>query len=186
MIYGERIRLRAIEREDLPRYVGWLNDPEVTAGLMTHFPMSMADETRWFENQGNRPVEERSLAIEVKTADAVWQHIGGTGFEHIGWVDRFAEFGICIGDKAFWNQGYGTEATRLMLKHGFETLNLHRIFLRVYENNPRAMRAYEKVGFVKEGIMRDAIYRNGCYINVLLMSVLRSEWNLIQKKQVKE
>jgi RimJ/RimL family protein N-acetyltransferase len=73
-----------------------------------------------------------------------------------------------------------------MLKHGFETLNLHRIFLHVYETNPSAIQTYEKVGFVKEGIMRDAIYRNGCYINVLLMSVLRSEWNLIQEKQVKE
>ena len=186
MIYGERIRLRAIEREDLPRYVEWLNDPEVTAGLATRFPISLTDEISWFENLNNRPIQERGLAVDVKIADAVWQHIGGVSFEHIEWIDRAAEFGICIGDKTFWNQGYGTEATRLMLKHGFETLNLHRIFLRVYENNPRAIRAYEKVGFVKEGIMRDAIYRNGCYINDLHMSMLRSEWNLIQEKQVKE
>jgi diamine N-acetyltransferase len=185
MIYGERIRLRAIEREDLPRYVEWFNDPEVTAGLATYFPMSLADETRWFENLGSRPMEERGLAIEAKTADSGWRHIGGTGFEHIEWVNRVAEFGIVIGDKAFWNQGYGTEATRLMLQHGFDTLNLHRIFLRVYESNLRAMRAYEKAGFVKEGIMRDAIYRNGCYINVSLMGMLRPEWNLLQEKQVK-
>jgi RimJ/RimL family protein N-acetyltransferase len=68
--------------------------------------------------------------------------------------------------------------------------NLNRIFLYVYETNPRAIRAYEKVGFVKEGLLRDAIYRNGCYINVLLMSVLpvvrrddvRSEWDSIHEK----
>lgn len=183
-IYGERIRLRAIEREDIPRYVEWLNDPEVTAGLATHFPMSIADETRWFENLSGRPPQERPFAIDIKTADG-WQHIGGTGLDAVDWVNRNACFGIFIGEKALWNQGYGTDVVRLMLKHGFETLNLHRIFLYVYETNPRAIRAYEKAGFVKEGIIRDAVYRNGCYINDLLMSVLRSEWNSIQEKQDK-
>ena len=76
----------------------------------------------------------------------------------IEWMNRCARFGIFMGEKSFWNQGYGTEATRLMLKHAFETLNLNRIFLHVYETNPRAIRAYEKVGFVKEGLLRDAIY----------------------------
>ena len=182
MIYGERIRLRAIEREDIPRYVEWLNDPEVTAGLSFSLPMSIEDETRWFENQSKRPAAERSLAIEIKTAEGGWQHIGGTGFDHMDWINSSAEFGIFIGKKSLWNQGYGSEAARLMLKHGFGTLNLNRIFLHVCENNPRAIRAYEKVGFVKEGLLREANYRNGCYINALLMSVLRSEWNSIEEK----
>jgi diamine N-acetyltransferase len=182
MIYGERIRLRAIERDDIPRYVEWLNDPEVTAGLMLNLPMSNQDETRWFENLANRAPEERALAVELKTAEGVWIHIGSVGFDHIEWTNSMAEFGIFIGEKLLWNQGCGTEATHLMLKHGFETLNLNRIFLHVYENNPRAIRVYEKAGFVKEGLLRQARYRNGRYINVLLMSVLRAEWNSIQEK----
>jgi diamine N-acetyltransferase len=182
MIYGERIRLRAIEREDIPRFVEWLNDPEVTAGLTMHLPMSISDETRWFENLANRSVEERPLSIEVRTPDGGWKHIGSVGLEGIESINRCAGFGIFIGEKSLWDQGYGSEATLLMLKHGFETLNLNRIFLHVYENNPRAVRAYKKVGFVEEGLLREAIYRNGCYINVLLMSVLRSEWNPTQKK----
>ena len=182
MIYGECIRLRAIEREDIPRYVEWLNDPEVTAGLTMRLPMSISDETRWFEGLSNRPVEERPLSIDLKMPDGGWKHIGSVGLEGIEWMNRCAGFGIIIGEKLLWNQGYGTEATHLMLKHGFETLNLNRIFLHVYENNPRAIHAYKKVGFVKEGLLRDAVYRNGCYINILLMSVLRSEWNSIQKK----
>ena len=182
MIYAERIRLRAVEREDIPRFVEWLNDPEVTAGLTMHLPMAFSDETRWFEGLSNRSVEERPLAIDVKTPDGGWKHIGNVGPEGIEWLNRCASFGIFVGEKSLWNQGYGTEATRLMLKHGFETLNLNRIFLYVCETNPRAIRAYEKVGFVKEGLLRDAVYRNGCYINVLLMSILRSEWNSIHKK----
>ena len=68
---------------------------------------------------------------------------------------------------------------RLILKHGFETLNLNRIFLRVYANNPRAIRSYEKVGFVHEGTMRQSAYKDGQYIDVVFMSILRSEWQRI-------
>jgi len=182
MIYAERIRLRAIEREDIPRYVEWLNDPEVIAGLFVYLPMSTWEETKWFENLSNRSPETRPLAIEVKTSDGGWKHIGGVGFDQIEWVNRNAEFGIFIGEKSLWNQGYGTETTRLMLKHGFETLNLNRISLRVYETNPRAIRAYEKVGFIKEGVLRQVLYRDGRYTNVCLMSVLRSEWNPLKEK----
>jgi diamine N-acetyltransferase len=181
MIYGKHIRLRAIEREDLPKFVEWMNDPEVTSGLLIHIPLSMADEQRWFEGMAQRPAAERVLAIEMRDGDS-WRMIGTTGFHEINMVNREAEFGISIGDKSIWNQGYGTEATRLMLQHGFETLNLNRIYLRVYETNPRAIRAYEKVGYVHEGCMRQSVYKHGKYIDVHLMSVLRSEWDEIKDK----
>ena len=181
MIYGKHIRLRAIEREDLPKFVEWMNDPEVTSGLLIHIPLSMADEQRWFEGMAQRPAAERVLAIEMRDGD-FWRMIGTTGFHEINMVNREAEFGISIGDKSIWNQGYGTEATRLMLQHGFETLNLNRIYLRVYETNPRAIRAYEKVGYVHEGCMRQSVYKHGKYIDVHLMSVLRSEWDEIKDK----
>ncbi len=184
MIYGERIRLRAIEREDIPQYVEWLNDPEVTAGLLIMLPMSTWEETRWFENLANRAPETRPFAIDAQTPEG-WKHIGGTGFDQIEWANSNAEFGIFIGEKSFWNQGYGTEATHLMLQHAFETLNLHRVFLRVYETNPRAIRTYEKVGFAKEGVLRQALYRSGDYVDVWLMGILRPEWNPTEEKQVK-
>src|SRR5262249_23759045 len=79
-------------------------------------------------------------------------------------------------DKAYWNRGYGTEALRLLLRHGFHTLNLNRVALRVYGNNARAIHAYEKAGFAHEGQLRQAIYKEGAYRDVLLMSVLREEW----------
>lgn len=88
-----------------------------------------------------------------------------------------------IGDKACWNKGYGTQALRLILHHGFETLNLHRLNLRVYEDNPGAIRAYEKAGFVREGRLRDGEFSEGCYKAVLLMSVLRPEWRQAQASQ---
>lgn len=81
-----------------------------------------------------------------------------------------------IGEKSYWNKGYGTEAVRLLAKHGFHTINLHRIYLRVLENNLRAIRAYEKAGFTHEGRQRQADYKNGMYIDLLVMSMLQSEF----------
>jgi len=176
MIYGERVRLRAVEREDVPRFVEWLNDPEVIAGLELNLPLANWEETRWFENLSNYAAEERPLAIEARSPDGGWEHIGATGLSKIEWMNRCACFGIFIGKKTLWNQGYGSEVTSLVLKHSFETLNLNRIYLYVYETNPRAIRAYERAGFVKEGVLREARYLNGVYINALVMSALRSGW----------
>jgi len=177
MIIGERIRLRAIERDDIPRFVDWLNDPEVIAGLLINLPMSNWDETRWFEKLAERPAEERPLALDARLPDASWKHIGNVGLHQIEWVNRSAEFGILIGEKSFWDHGYGTEATLLTLKHGFETINLNRIYLHVFETNLRAVHVYTKIGFVPEGRLRQTLFRNGRYIDTHVMSVLRSEWD---------
>ncbi len=175
MIYGKRIRLRAPERDDVPRFAAWLNDPDVRQGLSMYLPLSISEEERWFENMLQSPTSEHPLTIEVKQ-DETWIPVGNCGFMNIDWRIRSAEIGIFIGEKSFWNQGLGTEAMKLMLKHGFLTLNLNRIFLRVFQTNPRAIRSYEKAGFIQEGRLREAEYQEGKYIDVLLMSVLRSEW----------
>jgi RimJ/RimL family protein N-acetyltransferase len=180
MIYGDRIRLRAVEREDIPRYVEWLNDPDVTAGLLINLPLASWDETRWFENLAEREAIDRPLAVEARLPEGGWKHIGNVGLHQFEKIHRSAEFGIFIGDKSCWNQGYGTEATRLTVKHGFETLNLNRIYLSVYNTNPRAVCAYEKAGFVHEGVQRQAIYRKGRYLDLIFMSILRSEWEALK------
>ncbi len=175
MIYGERIRLRAIERSDLPQFVEWLNDPEVLAGLSMYLPISQVDEEGWFNQMQSLPADQHPMVIEVRSQDG-WAPIGDCGFNAIDYHIRSGEIGIFIGRKDLWNKGYGTESMCLLLKHGFNTLNLNRIFLRVYESNKRAVRSYEKAGFVHEGRMRQAQFSDGKYEDVLLMSVLRSEW----------
>jgi RimJ/RimL family protein N-acetyltransferase len=176
MIYGKRIRLRGVERNDLPKFYEWLNDPEVTQGLSLYLPLSMTDEEKWFEKIAGMEQMEKPLAIEIKDGDG-WRLIGNTGLFNMEQTNLSAEFGIFIGDRSVWNKGYGTEVTELILQHGFGTLNLHRIYLRVYSTNPRAKRAYEKAGYLLEGTLREAVYRNGRYADIHLMSVLRSEWD---------
>jgi diamine N-acetyltransferase len=175
MIYGNNIRLRAIERQDLPRFVEWLNDPEVIQGLLFYLPMSLAEEEGWFENMLKRPPAEHPLVIEIHEGNE-WVMIGNCGVHNIDWRCRSAEVGIVIGEKRLWGHGYGTLAMQLLLNHCFETLNLNRVALDVYENNLRAIRSYEKAGFTQEGRNRQAMYQDGKYIDILKMSILHQEW----------
>jgi len=180
MIFGERIRFRAIDRDDLLTFVKWINDPEVRQGIGIYLPYAMADEADWFDMMRKRPIDEHNLAIEVKgittQGDESWTLIGSCGFFNLDQRNRSSEFGIMIGDKNYWNQGFGTEAVRLLCQHGFNTLNLNRIYLRVLESNPRAIHAYEKAGFAHEGRQRQAEFRDGKYINMLVMSMLKDEY----------
>jgi diamine N-acetyltransferase len=187
MIYGERIRLRRDERSDIPKFVEWLNDPEVRRYLLLNMPISQANEEQWFENMLKLPANEQPFGIEIRellpAGGDHWRLIGNCSFMDINWSARSTEVGLFIGDKSCWNKGYGTEVMRLLLRFGFETLNLNRIFLRVDEANKGGIRAYEKAGFVHEGRFRQGTFQNGEYRDMLLMSVLRSEWN--PEKQVK-
>jgi diamine N-acetyltransferase len=175
MIYGKRIRLRADERADLPKFTEWLNDPQVRRFLSISLPFSLAAEEQWFEDMLKRPAGEQPLGIEIRDGDA-WRLVGNCGFFEIDRRVHSSEVGLFIGDKSCWNQGYGTEVMRLLLRHGFQTLNLNRIYLRVDSENLGGIHAYQKAGFIQEALLRQAAYREGKYCDELIMSVLRSEW----------
>ena len=177
-LHGERIRLRAAEREDITAFLRWVNDTDVTENLFLVSPMSRFEEEQWYDTMMKKPASEHVLVIEVKdqSPNDDYRPIGTCQFHNIDWRNRSAEIGIMIGEKTFWNRGYGTETMRLLLIHGFDTFNFHRIWLQVYEKNKRGIRAYEKAGFQHEGKYRQAHYQNGEYFDVHLMSVLKEEW----------
>jgi diamine N-acetyltransferase len=172
MIHGTKVRLRAIERDDIPRFVKWFNDPEVRRHLAMYRPLSMAQEEKWFERQAELDPADHVFAIE--TQEGV--HIGNVGLHAINWKDRGAELGIVIGEKDYWGQGYGTDAIMTVLGYAFGELNLHRVFLRVNADNPRGIRCYEKCGFRHEGTSRDAVFTDNKYKDQHIMSILQSEF----------
>lgn len=175
MFYGNGLRLRAMEKEDLPRFVRWLNDPEVRENLLIFAPISQDEEEEWYNSMMKHPKEERPLTIEVEI-DGEWVPVGNIRLFNFDWQARHAEVGLFIGEKQYWSRGYGKEALRLMLSYGFDYLNLNKIYLFVYETNQRGIRAYRKFGFVEEGRLRQQVYKHGRYIDMLFMSILRSEW----------
>lgn len=179
MILGKTIRLRAIERDDLKLLVTWLNDPDVCRNLSLYLPLSINQEEAWYENMLKGSADEFPLMIEVMDEER-WIAIGEMSLMNIDWRVRQAEVGIFLGEKRFWNRGYGQRAMSLMLKHAFQNLTLNRVYLRVNETNPRAIHVYEKVGFVHEGKMRQAGIVDGQHIDLFYMSVLRSEWQNVE------
>ncbi len=168
------MRLRAIERSDIPTFVRWFNDPEVRRYLLMFEPMSTAGEERWFER--HLASQDDYLYSFEGAVDGGWTHLGNIGLHRVDWKNRSAVLGIVIGEKGHWGKGFGTEAVRLMLRFGFGELDLHRVELDVYDYNPRAIRCYEKAGFRREGTLRQALFREGGYHDVHRMAVLRPEF----------
>lgn len=171
MLMGEKIRLRAIERSDIPIFVRWFNDPELLRYLAMYVPMSQAAEEQWFESVLK---DESQHVFVIETADGT--PIGNLGLFGIDWKNRCAGCGIGIGEKEYWSQGYGSDALRILLRFAFADMNLHRVYLKVYDFNQRAIRCYEKLGFRHEGRLRQAHYTSGRYVDELVMGILRPEW----------
>lgn len=171
-LIGERIYLRPLEREDAAIFVPWVNDQEITRNLVLYRPMNRDGEEE-FIARASKDHGGMVFGIALKKGDRL---IGNTGFHALHTKDRHAGFGILIGEKSEWDRGYGTEATRLMIRYGFGTLNLNRIWLHVYEYNERGRRAYENAGFRVEGTLRQHSYRDGRYWDVVTMGIVREEW----------
>ncbi len=173
MIEGKKVRIRAIEKTDMDEIMKWVNDPEVKNNLLMRYPISRYQEEKWIE----RAVDEtnkRNKAFAIETKEGVY--LGGISLHGIDWENRNAEVGIVIGKKEYWGKGYGTDAMMSILDFAFNQMNLHRVYLRVFEYNLRGMKSYEKCGFKKEGILREDRYANGEYHDTVMMGILRSEF----------
>ncbi len=171
-IVGDKIYLRPLDTEDIDSFVLWTNDEEVRQYLSRITPLNKVRERDFIEGL-YKDDREIVLGIALKEND---QLIGNLALRRASMSFRQASLGIVIGDKSGWSKGYGTEALNLMMGHGFDELNLHRIYLTVISLNARAIRAYEKVGFKREGVFRDHQYRNGKYHDVYYMGILEDEW----------
>jgi len=179
MVRGRHVYLRPAERTDLPTFVAWLNDAETTAGLSTRAPMSLPLEERWFESVLERHGREGYHFVICLLADG--RPIGSASLFELDTMNGQAGFGIFIGDEAMRGHGYGTDALDALVDFGFGELRLERIWLDVFTDNARAMRSYEKAGFVLEGTQRRAFYRRGAYRDAHRMSLLRAEWEALPR-----
>jgi RimJ/RimL family protein N-acetyltransferase len=176
MITGERIYLRAVEPDDLEACMRWINDPEVTRymALLNPWPISRLAEREWLERAArDASADERHLAICLLGSD---RHIGNTGLAQINWRNRTADFGILIGEKDCWNQGYGREAALTVLRHAFRELGLRKVTLSVFAPNHRAIRCYQGCGFEIEGNLRSQQLIDGEFVDELRMAVFAPGW----------
>ena len=173
MLAEGKVRLRAFREDDLKNSVAWLNNPVVTRYLLHMRPWSLVEEKAWIDKV-MRNEDKSSATFVVETTDG--EYVGVSGLNHIDGRNRSAEAGIVIGRPEEWGRGLGTDAMKALLRHAFEELGLHRVHLRVYSFNERAIRSYVKLGFVEEGRLRQAMFRHGAWHDVVLMAILEEEW----------
>lgn len=178
-IEGDNFYLRGIVKDDLSgNMVNWVNDVEVTEFMvMGVVPGSGSIYCSWesLEVEFERLQKSKHDVIFAIVDRETDEMIGTVGLYEINWLARHAEFRIVIGEKNYWGTGLGTKVTEVVVKYGFEKLNLHKVYLGCNADDKRANRCYEKVGFIKEGTIRDYHFRNGRYYDANLYSLLRNE-----------
>jgi len=177
---GKCVDLVPVERNHVPLFVKWMNDPEVTRFLNWYLPLNLDEEEKWFSTlAGNQ--KELHFTIVLKD-QKVLESRGGTSFPigncsiRVDWKNRVENVGIVIGEKEFWGEGYGTEAVQLLVDYGFNTLGMHRMELETFFFNERAIKSYNKVGFKQEGLKRQAHFIDGTYHDVAFIGLLEDEW----------
>lgn len=170
-IAGERCYLSPIDPDDAPLTAAWINDPEVAAGVtLARNIINAAQERDTLVSLAARP---HHFAIVAQDGDAL---LGICGIEDVSAIDRTGELGIMIGDKRFWDRGFGAEAVRLLLRFAFLTLNLNNIRLTVHSFNERAIRCYRKCGFKRCGYWPDSWYHDGALHGTVTMYLLRADF----------
>ncbi len=171
MLIGKRIKLVAPDSKNIHVFLKWFNDMEILQFVSIYRPLIREEEEEWFARLKDRK-NTIFFSIVVKEEEKL---IGNCSFD-IDWKNRVGNIGIVIGEKEYHNEGYGTEAMKLAVRHAFEELNLNRMELEVYSLNPRAQKCYTKVGFKEEGRRREALYIHGQYHDAIVMGLLKEEW----------
>ncbi|HAA84884.1 MAG TPA: N-acetyltransferase [Kosmotogaceae bacterium] len=175
MLESQRLVLREYGKQDIPTVWEYWNDPDVKRCLMRDvpFPIRKEDEKKWYQELGEKGYRY-NFAIERKQDR---KYIGGCAILDLSWSNRYGTIAIFLG-RDYWSKGYGSEAVKILSRFMFKEMALNRVELVVLAFNRRAIRAYEKAGFVLEGISRDRVFRDGKYCNQYYMSILSNEFSL--------
>jgi RimJ/RimL family protein N-acetyltransferase len=174
---GTLVKLSAIRNDDLEVMAKWEEDSEYLRNVDTELAYPKHKDQLENETGGNQ-VYFRLRTIQEDRL------IGFVTIHTIEWNNRTGTLAIGIGSAADRNNGYGSEALRLILRYAFHECNLDRVGLEVIESNEGAIRVYEKAGFQHEGRKRQAVYRDGRRVDVAVMGILRHEWESLQSSNV--
>jgi RimJ/RimL family protein N-acetyltransferase len=178
LFQGELVRFVALEPQlAAGLFANWMRDSEFVR-LLDADParlFSVDKYKEWFEKDFVEEQRSDELFFLMRTLKEDLT-IGLIGLEGIQWVHGDAWVVIGLGEREYWGKGYGSDAMSILLHYAFEELNLHRLSLSVFEYNSRAIRSYEKAGFVIEGRARQFLDRDGHRYDMLFMGLLRDEW----------
>ena len=106
-------------------------------------------------------------------------HIGNVSLQSISVIDHNAEFAILLGDKRHWGKGVGTLASRKLVEHGFNKLNLERIYCGTAANNHAMRKLATALGMTEEGIRRRHLYLEGEWVDIIEYGLLRNDFRTL-------
>lgn len=164
----ENIFLRPMTDEDTEDIIRWRNSDAVRTKFIYQAPFTRQSHEKWVETmvRTGRVVQ---MIICEKNGE---RKVGSVYIRDIDAVHHKGEYGIFIGEAEARGKGYETSAALLMKRYAFTELHLHRLFLRVFADNARAIASYEKAGFVREAYLRDDVCIDGAYRDIVLMAAL--------------
>lgn len=173
-LVGTLVTLRPLDKANIPLVFSWLFDPDVNRYMLSgHDPIPMEEEVAWYDAM---TASETDLVMQVHIGET-GEYIGNTGIHHIDAKHGGAELGIMIGAKEHWGRGYGRDAIVTLLHHAFDTLGLHRVYLRCAPENTKGVAAYNAVGFTQVGHEREAVFIEGAYQDHLVFDMLATEFH---------
>jgi len=176
---GIRIYLRSLIDEDSEgEYLKWFNDEEVCHGNSHHIFPHTKRKILEYISYSQKSHDELILAIVLKSND---KHIGNIAFQNINLIYRSADLTIILGDKSIWGQGYGSEASKLLVRHGFCSLNFHRISCATFDSNIAMKKLALSLGMKEEGRRCEAVYKNGRYLDIIEYGILKYDYEKILK-----
>lgn len=167
----ENIFLRPMTKEDTDLIVNWRNSDAVRKHFIYREPFTRESHLRWLETVVNTGRAVQMMVCEKPAG----RPVGSVYIRDIDPKHHKGEYGIFIGEEDARGRGIGTAAARLMIRYAFEELKLHKLFLRVFADNRRAVRSYEKAGFQQEGCLRDDVCVEGEYRDMILMAVINGK-----------
>ncbi len=175
-LVGQKCYLSPCAPEDAAKWAEWFNDLSVTIPLgdEAYIPIHLAGQEELLSSVIKEGYHWFSI-VDLETDSLIGRGI----LFNVDQVNRTAMLGIAIGEKAYWDRGYGQEATRLLLDYGFNLLNLNNIMLGVYAYNERAIRCYQKVGFKEIGRRRQARIIGGQTFDTVFMDMLAEEFESV-------
>jgi RimJ/RimL family protein N-acetyltransferase len=182
VISGRLVWLRPFEARDRDVYVRWRSDATAmrTAGFSGRAPLSTDEVDKLFASFAETQAKTGYQFVVCRAEDG--RPVGNAMLFSLDLRAGSAGFGIFIGETELWGHGLGTDATNALVDFAFGELRLERLWLEVRQDNPAALRSYEKAGFVREGVHRHASYEQGRHRDVDVMSMLRAEWESLPRR----
>lgn len=174
MILGERVGLRAVEKEDLPLMRDWRNQESMRRYFRESGELNLADQQAWFESSCHSGSRHRMFVIvDLAQKSAV----GVCGLTNLNWLLRSAEISLYIGrDAVYVDDVLAPDAMSVLMRHGFDNLNLHKVWAEVYASDIPKKTLLERLLFNRDGILRDNGFYGGRYVDSIVYSLLDSEW----------